>query len=134
MKWIHKECLNRWRRASAKESRYESPYFHFSNDSFFRCDECRHDYSFRINSAYLLTTRRSFLQDIIMTYSYSNSFNTGNIHRNSVHPRDHDKTNLIPNENPDSNPSPNNFSPSNTQCPSNRPIGPQISRRCIRLS
>jgi len=45
MKWIHVDCLNQWRRASKKES------------SFFRCDECRHEYSFRINSAYLLTTR-----------------------------------------------------------------------------
>ena len=127
------ECLNQWRRASAKETRYQSPPLHFSKDSFFRCDECRHEYSFRINSAYFLTTRRSFLQNIIMTYSNSNSFNTSNIHRNSIHPRNINKTGLIPNKNPNSNPSPNDFSPSSTSRRSNRDIGPQISRRCTRL-
>lgn len=51
------ECLNQWRHTSKKESRYFPPS-RGGLGSFFRCDECRHEYSFRINSAYLLTTRR----------------------------------------------------------------------------
>jgi len=56
-------------------------------DSFFRCDECRHEYSFRINSAYLLTTRRTLPARRELTFSYSNRTYSNDIHRDSIHPR-----------------------------------------------
>jgi len=58
-----------------------------SKDSFFRCDECRHEYSFRINSAYLLTTRRTSSPGRELTRSYSNGANSHDIHGDSIHIR-----------------------------------------------
>jgi hypothetical protein len=90
MKWIHVECLNQWRRASKRESRY--PAFEVSqfNDSFFRCDECRHEYSFRINSAYLLTTRRISSRGRELTCSHSNGSYSHDIHGHGIHIRHSD--------------------------------------------
>lgn len=118
MKWIHVECLNQWRRASKKESRYLQ-LVSVAKDSFFRCDECRHEYSFRINSAYLLTTRRTSACRRELTCSHPNRANSNDIHGDGIHSRHADQTSLVSDQDPNLNPPSNDFPPGGSKCCSN---------------
>jgi hypothetical protein len=132
MKWIHVECLNQWRRASKKESRYD-PFTLCVDTSFFRCDECRHEYSFRINSAYLLTTRRSPQPPNNLICSNPNSADVGNFYRDGIHARHSNQTSSLFDKNPNRNPPTNNLHSLLALITPARPLFPAIRARCIQL-
>ena len=133
MKWIHVECLNQWRRASKKESRYIVVDVAWSDHSFFRCDECRHEYSFRINSAYLLTTRRISPCEIQLTCSRSNSSDSDDIHRHRIHFWRPYQISAVSHKDPNLDSPANNFSPGCLACCSNCPIRSKVYPGCVQL-